>query len=175
MAIGFDLQPEKLENDLIEIIPLSENDFDRLFAIASDPLIWELHPAKDRYKKEVFKKYFDGAVESKSSFLVFDKSTGELIGSTRFYHWQQDYSKISIGYTFLARKYWGGIYNKSMKSLLINYAFNFVNSVLFHIGKSNFRSQKAILKIGAKKINEVDFESIGEITHYEYEIKKGAW
>jgi RimJ/RimL family protein N-acetyltransferase len=104
MSNIFNLQPEKLEDDLIEIIPLHEEDFDRLFAVASDPMIWELHPSRDRYKKEVFQIFFDGAVASNSAFLVFDKATKELIGSTRYYHFESEKSSIGIGYTFLATK-----------------------------------------------------------------------
>ncbi|HSY76573.1 MAG TPA: GNAT family N-acetyltransferase [Bacteroidia bacterium] len=172
---NFNLQPEKLEDDLIQIIPLTENYFDQLFEVAQDPLIWEVHLVKDRYKKEVFKTYFDGAVASKSSFLVFDKATGELIGSTRYYNYQPGLSRIAIVYTFIARKYWGGSYNKSMKTLLLEHVFKYVNSVVFHVGKENIRSQKAVLKIGGKKIGELDFASTGQLTHYEYEIKKGEW
>ena len=171
----FNLQPEKLEDDLIVIRPLTEDYFEQLFEVGSDPLIWEVHPAKDRYKKEVFKTYFDGAVASKSSFLVFDKATGDLIGSTRYYNYQPELSRIAIGYTFLARKYWGGSYNKSMKTLLLDYAFKYVNSVVFHVGMENIRSQKAMVKIGGKKIGEMDFASSGQLTHYEYEIKKGEY
>lgn len=172
----FDLQPETLASDLVVLAPLTEKDFDRLFAVASDPLIWELHPNRDRYKKDVFQLYFDGAVESRGAFLVFDRATGELIGCTRFYDLQPEQSSIAIGYTFLARKYWGGSYNRSMKKLLLDHAFRFVDKVMFHIGSANLRSQKAILKLGAVKINEVDFGPRGnEQPHYEYEIKRSDW
>ena len=171
-AIIINLQPE-LENDLIKIVPLKESDFERLFTVASDPSIWEQHPTKDRYKREIFQKYFDGAVESKSAFLVFNKATNELIGSTRFYDFKPEHSSIAIGFTFLARKYWGGDYNRSMKKLLLDYAFTFVNTILFHIGSTNIRSQKAVLKIGATKINEVDFDYYGtKLLHFEYAIGK---
>lgn len=172
----FNLRPEKLEDDLILITPLESSDFDRLFAVASDPLIWELHPIKDRYKKEIFREYFDTALTSNSSFLVFTKATNELIGSTRFYDLQLEFSKVAIGYTFLARKYWGGEYNKAMKKLLLDHAFTFVNTVVFHIGVTNFRSQKAILKIGAKKVEKagVDYHE-KELLNYEYEIRKSEY
>ena len=171
----FNLQPDILEDDLIRIIPLKENDFERLFTVASDPLIWELHPIKDRYKREVFLAYFDSAVESKGAFLVFAKETNELIGSTRFYELLPDYSSVTIGFTFLARKYWGGMYNRSMKKLLIDYAFKYVDSVKFRIGSGNFRSQKAILKIGAKRIYDPNQINDKELANFEYEIKKEDW
>jgi hypothetical protein len=166
----------KLENDLVKLIPLDEGDFERLYAVASDPLIWELHPSSDRYKREVFQKFFEGALESKAAFLVFDSKSDTLIGSTRYYDFNPSNSSVAIGYTFLARAYWGGAYNKSVKKLMLDYAFTRVDGVLFHIGTQNFRSQKAILKIGARFLREVDFDHYDrKLAHYEYEIRKQDW
>jgi len=167
------LQPELLENELIKLVPLNENHFETLFEKASDPLIWEQHPIKDRYKKEVFKPFFDAGINSKGAFLILDRATNETIGTTRFYDYKPEESSIAIGFTFIARKFWGGNYNKSTKNLLIDYAFQNVNSIVFHVGADNIRSQKAVLKLGATKINEINFphNEIG-ILHYEYELKK---
>jgi len=172
----FNLQPVILENDLIKIMPLTKNDFEKLYQVASDPLIWEQHPEKDRYKREVFQSFFNGAVNSESSFLIFEKRTNKLIGSTRYYDHDPLKSKIAIGFTFLARKYWGGQYNRAMKCLLLDYAFQNIESVRFHIGATNIRSQKAILKIGARKISEMYLDLNGiKLLHFEYEIKKQDW
>jgi RimJ/RimL family protein N-acetyltransferase len=173
-AFDFNLQPETLENDQIKLIPLKEDDFEILYKIASDPEIWEQHPSKDRYKKEVFQLFFDGAVESKGAFLVYDSATNELIGSTRYYDFDPENSKIAIGFTFLAKKYWGGNHNKAMKQLVIDYAFQYVETVVFHIGETNIRSQKAIAKIGATQIGLVDFNN-RNIPHFEYHILKKDW
>ena len=70
----FNLQPE-LENELIRITTLKESDFERLFKVASDPLIWEQHPDKNRYKRETFQLFFDAHVKSKSAFLIFELKT----------------------------------------------------------------------------------------------------
>ena len=171
---NFNLQPETLENDLVKIIPLKESDFERLYEVASDPEIWEQHPAKDRYQKEVFQLFYDGAVESKSAFLVYDTATDELIGSSRYYDFDSENSKIAIGFTFLAKKFWGGKHNKAMKQLLIDYAFQHVDTIVFHIGETNIRSQKAIAKIGATQIGLVDFNN-RNIPHFEYHILKKDW
>nr|WP_294950261.1 GNAT family N-acetyltransferase [uncultured Mucilaginibacter sp.] len=169
----FKLRSTKLENDLILLQLLQATDFDRLHAVAADPLIWELHPAKDRYKKEVFQLYFDDAVVSESSLLVIDKATDEIIGCTRLYDLKPEESSVAIGYTFLARKYWGGTYNSAMKRLLMEHVFKEVNNVMFHIAATNIRSQKATCKLGAKKVNEVDFDHYGtKLLHYEYLITK---
>lgn len=121
----------------------------------------------------MFKPFFDAAISSQSSFLILDKKTNEIIGTTRFYDYKPENSSIAIGFTFIGRKFWGGNYNRSTKKLLIDYAFQNVNSILFHVGAENIRSQKAVLKLGATKINEMNFphNEIG-ILHYEYQLKK---
>jgi len=146
--MSFDLQPH-LKGELIELRPLTPKDWDALFAVASDPLIWEQHPESDRYKEDVFKVFFKEALESGGAFVVVDKNTQQTIGSTRFYGYDPEKSEIEIGWTFLARRYWGGRYNREMKKLLLAHAFKFVESVVFFVGEKNIRSQRAIEKIGA--------------------------
>ena len=123
-------------------------DWDDLFAVAADPFIWEQHPESDRYKEDVFKVFFREALESRGAFVIIDKS-GRIIGSTRFYGYDPEKSEIEIGWTFLARKYWGGRYNRELKQLMLDHAFKFVESVIFYVGENNIRSQKATEKIGA--------------------------
>src|SRR5216117_2419215 len=148
--MSFDLQPH-LKGELVELRPLAPDDWGGLFAVASDPLIWEQHPESDRYKEVVFKVFFREALESGGAFVVIDKNTQQIIGSTRFYGYDPEKSEIEIGWTFLARKYWGGLYNREMKRLMLTHAFKFVEKVVFFIGENNIRSQKATEKIGAVK------------------------
>lgn len=172
-SLLFNLQPEILENDLIKLIPLEESHYEALYKVASDPLIWEQHPIKNRYKKEIFKPFFDTAINSKGAFLIVNKNNKEIIGTTRFYDYNLEKSSVAIGYTFIGRNFWGGFYNQSTKKLLIDYAFQNVNSILFHVGAENIRSQKAVLKLGTTKINEMNFPHNGiDMLHYEYELKK---
>ena len=146
----FDLQPT-LEGELIRLTPLRAEDFDRLFAVAGDPLIWEQHPAQDRYQEEVFEAFFREALDSGGALIAIDAKDGEVIGSSRFYGYDQDKSEIEIGWTFLARSRWGGIYNREMKRLMLQHAFRFVNTVVFLVGPQNLRSQKAMEKIGGTR------------------------
>jgi N-acetyltransferase len=146
----FDLQPH-LKGELIELRPLRRDDWDELFAVASDPLIWEQHPESDRYKEEVFKIFFEDALRSGGAFIVIDTQTQQIIGSTRFHGYDPEKSEIEIGWTFLARKYWGGRYNREMKQLMLAHAFRFVENVVFFVGENNIRSRKATEKIGAVK------------------------
>jgi RimJ/RimL family protein N-acetyltransferase len=172
----FELQPN-LENEFVKLRPLKETDFEVLYQVASDQLIWEQHPDKYRFKKEVFSKYFDGAIKSGGAFLVLEKKSGEIIGSSRFYDFNGDKKSIAVGYTFLARKYWGTIYNKSIKTLMLDHAFKFVDKVIFHIGAKNVRSQKAIEKLGALKVGEIEINYPGEDEHlnFIYEMNKNIW
>ena len=149
--MGFDLQPH-LKGELIELRPLKPADWAVLFAVASDSRIWEQHPERDRYREDVFRIFFNEALESRGAFVIIDRQTEQIIGSTRFYGYDPEKSEIEIGWTFLARKYWGGRCNAEMKRLLLNHAFRFVESVVFFVGENNVRSQKAMEKIGAIKV-----------------------
>ncbi len=148
--MSFDLQPH-LKGELIELRPLTPEDWDDLFAVASDPLIWEQHPESDRYKEDVFKVFFSEALESGGAFVIIDRKNQRIIGSTRFYDYDPKKSEIEIGWTFLARKYWGGRYNRELKQLMLDHAFKFVENVIFYVGENNIRSQKATEKIGGIK------------------------
>ena len=143
----FDLQPV-LRGELLSLRPLRPQDWDDLFAVASDPLIWEQHPASDRYQEEVFQKFFREALESGGALIVTDAKTSQVIGSSRYYAYDKEKSEIEIGWTFLARAYWGGVYNREMKRLMLDHAFKFVRSVIFVVGPQNFRSRRAVEKIG---------------------------
>jgi RimJ/RimL family protein N-acetyltransferase len=159
---NFNLQPENLQNELVTLVPLEEKDFESLFQVASDPLVWEQHPNKFRYQRAVFQNYFEGAIQSKGAFLILETKTNESIGSSRFYDYDQKDNSIIIGYTFIGRNFWGKEYNKSLKKLMLDYAFQYVDKVYFHIGAQNIRSQKAIEKIGAIKIDEQEVTYYGE-------------
>ncbi len=145
-----DLQPN-LKGELIELRPLTPEDWDDLFSVASDPLIWEQHPESDRYKEDVFKVFFREALECGGAFVITDAKTQQIIGSTRFYGYDPEKSEIEIGWTFLAKKYWGGHYNRELKQLMLAHAFEFVETVVLLVGQKNIRSQKATEKIGGIK------------------------
>jgi RimJ/RimL family protein N-acetyltransferase len=147
---AIDLQPT-LRGELLELRALKHSDFEELFAAAGDPLIWEQHPERDRYTEPVFKRYFDGAIESRGAFAIIERKTGKIIGSSRYHHYKPDESEIEIGFTFLERKFWGGKYNGELKLLMINHALKFVNRVVLAAGEDNMRSRKAIEKIGGKE------------------------
>jgi len=170
---AFDLQPH-LVGDLLEVRPLRPEDWESLFAVASDPLIWEQHPAPDRYTKEVFKDFFRGGLESGGAFIVIDRKTQRIIGSSRFVGFEPGKNEIEIGWTFLARAYWGGKYNAELKRLMLDHAFKFVDSVVLMVGLTNVRSQKAVEKIGGVLTERREKANLhGKIVeHLVYQIKR---
>ena len=143
----FELQPT-LRGKLLELRPMREDDWEALYAAASDPLIWELHPSPDRYKPEIFREYFRGGLECGGALVAIDLIDGKVIGSSRYHGYDAERSEIEIGWTFLARSHWGGRYNGEMKQMMVRHALQFVDRVVFHIGPQNWRSQKAIEKLG---------------------------
>ncbi len=153
--MAFDLQPI-LKGQLLELRPLRAEDFHDLYAVAADPLIWEQHPSKDRYKKEVFEGFFREALESGGALVAVDSETGRVVGSSRFHAYDEERSEVEIGWTFLARSHWGGRYNGEMKQLMLRHAFGFVESVIFLVGPQNFRSRRAVEKIGGVRVGTSD-------------------
>ena len=149
--IGFDLQPT-LEGELLGLRPLRPDDFHDLYEVASDPLIWEQHPNTDRYKEAVFERFVREALKSGGALVALDSKDGRVIGSSRFHGYDSARSEIEIGWTFLARSHWGGMYNREMKQLMLRHAFRFVNRVIFLVGSQNVRSQRAMEKIGGVRV-----------------------
>jgi RimJ/RimL family protein N-acetyltransferase len=166
--MSFNIQPIDLKNETIQLIPLQQIDFEELYKVASDPLVWEQHPNKLRYQKNIFHNYFEGALLSKGAFIIRESKTNEVIGSSRFYDFNEKENSILIGYTFIGRNFWGKGYNPAIKKLMLDYAFQFVDKVYFHVGALNIRSQKAIEKIGALKVAEVEVEYYGEASKMNF-------
>jgi RimJ/RimL family protein N-acetyltransferase len=145
-----------------------------MFAAAADPEIWVQHPASDRYTEPAFRKYFDDAIDSGSAFTFVDRESGEIIGSSRFHGLDQLKSEIEIGWTFLARAYWGGSYNAEIKQLMLDHAFQYVDTVVFWIGETNIRSRRATEKIGGELRSGIHFKDMsGDLPYVIYEIRKG--
>lgn len=181
--VEFDRQPH-LVGELLELRPLRPDDWEALFGVASDPLIWAVHPARDRYTEPVFREFFREALDSGGALVAIDRATGQIIGSSR-YNWadlkvgpDDDHGdELEIGWSFLARPYWGGLYNREMKRLMLEYAFQFVDRVIFVVGVDNVRSRKAMLNIGgvltdrrvARALPAVLSESV------IFEIAKDRW
>ena len=139
-----------LETNAFSLEQTTSSDFEPLYGVASNPVLWEQHPEKDRWKRSVFLTFFQGALENDlGCFTIRDKSAGVVIGSTRFYSHDAAGEAVRLGYTFLCPKYWGSGANQEMKEVLLEQAFTIVENVYFDIGKENFRSRKSVEKLGA--------------------------
>ncbi|MBX9732383.1 MAG: GNAT family N-acetyltransferase [Sphingomonas sp.] len=143
----FNSQPT-LIGETVALSPLRPEDWDALFAVAADPLIWEVHPAHDRWQEPVFRQFFANAMDSGGCLVIRDKATGEVIGSSRYDPRRAEPGEVEIGWTFLARAYWGGATNREVKRLMIAHALRWFDSVVFMVGETNIRSRRAMEKIG---------------------------
>ncbi|MEU4215058.1 GNAT family N-acetyltransferase [Actinoplanes sp. NPDC026623] len=138
-----------LTGALVRLRPLTAGDLPGLRSAASDPLIWAQHPDRRRHTPQAFRRFFDEALGSGGALTVEDVATGEVVGTSRFHGYDPAAGEIEIGWTFLARKYWGGAFNGELKHLMLRHAFRQVGSVVFLIAPENVRSRRAAEKIGA--------------------------
>lgn len=168
----FDSQPT-LRGDLLSLRPLRDDDRAALYAVASDPKIWEQHPGRDRYQASVFDRFFDEAIASGGALVAIDASDTRVVGTSRFHGYDEARREVEIGWTFLARSHWGGTYNVEMKRLMLTHAFRVVDTVHFLVGPENFRSQRAVEKIGGKLVG-TRANGAGE-SRLLFAITKAAW
>ena len=168
-----DFQPV-LTGERVVMRPIRADDWDEMFAAAADPLIWEVHPVRDRYQEPYFRAFFDSAVASGMAFAILDRQTGKIIGSSRYHDYRPDIGEVEIGWTFIARSHWGGAYNREIKDLMLTHAFGFVDTVIFMVGETNWRSQRAMEKIGGIKRPELrdrPYHGVSTL-HVVYEIRR---
>jgi RimJ/RimL family protein N-acetyltransferase len=169
----FDMQPE-LIGETLHLRPLTETDRVAMTAAASDPLIWELHPARDRHLPEKFHPYFDKLLAMGGTLVVIDRASSDIIGWSSYGELKPETREVEIGWTFLTRAYWGGETNREMKRLMLVHAFGFVDTVVFRIAPDNLRSRRAIEKIGGiltDRPAEIIFEGRA-LPHVVYRIEK---
>ncbi len=159
----FNAQPT-LIGPTLAIRPLAADDFEPLYVAASDPLIWTQHPEPTRHERSVFRNFFAEALASCGALTVRDRVTHEVLGSSRYYGWDETARSIVIGYTFLIRRIWGGAANGELKRLMLKHAFPEAQSAWFHISANNLRSRRAIEKIGGV-LDHTDTVRRGEVEH----------
>jgi RimJ/RimL family protein N-acetyltransferase len=169
---NFSWAQEILSSNRIVLLPLQPANQEDIFALASDPLVWEQHPNRNRYQPEEFNVYFEGALKSGGAYRIVENKLGLTMGCTRYYDFDESEKSVLIGYTFIGRSFWGRGYNQELKQLMVAHAFHYINIIRFHIGATNFRSQRSIEKFGAIKTGELDVAYYGEATkkNFIYEI-----
>lgn len=173
-----DRQPV-LEGERLLLRPLRPDDWDALYAVASDPMVWELHPASDRWKEDVFRRYFTDALAQGGALAVIDRASGAIVGSSRMQaHDPANGGSVEIGWTFLARSHWGGEFNREMKRLMLAHALQFVERVDFRVGEHNLRSRRAMEKIGGRLTDRdggIVGTASGPARHVVYEITRKSF
>ena len=172
-----DRQPT-IEGETLLLRPLVTDDWDGLYLAASDPLIWELHPANDRWQEPVFRAYFADALAQGGALAVIDKRSGAIIGSSRMQAYEPaNGGSVEIGWTFLARSHWGGGINREMKRLMLTHALQYVERVDFRVGETNLISRRAMEKIGGllSDRSELAETSSGPVLHVIYEITRESF
>lgn len=172
-----DRQPV-LEGERLLLRPLGESDWDALYAVAADRELWARHPSHDRWQEPVFREFFDDALARGGALAIIDKASGTVIGSSRF----QDYrpegeGTVEIGWSFIARAYWGGGYNAEFKKLMLEHALASVARVLFRVGAENAISRKAMANIGGRLTGETFIaERAGRpVEHVVFEITRESF
>jgi RimJ/RimL family protein N-acetyltransferase len=166
-----------LEGLMLRLRPLCRDDWDALFAVASDPLIWEQHPAHDRWQEPVFRCFFEEGLAGGGALVIQERATGRVIGSSRYDHQRALPGEVEIGWTFLARDHWGGATNAELKRLMIDHALRAQEAVIFLVGETNLRSRRALEKIGARLTDRIDeAEMAGQpVRHLVYRISRADW
>ncbi len=167
-----DLQPT-IVGDKITLRPLAAHDFNDLLGAAADPLIWAQHPDRARGTQEGFKRFFDGALQSRACLVAIDVQQQSVIGCSRYSNYTPG-ERIMIGYTFLSRSHWGGAANAEMKRLMLQHAFTDVQEVIFSVAQHNRRSRRAVEKLGAEPVGAEDEPRWGQI-HVIYRLTPRLW
>lgn len=173
---SFDFQPT-LEGGLIALRPALPDDFDALFAVASDREIWAVHPAHDRWQEPVFRAFLDGAFADRGGLVAIEQASGSIVGFSRYSMGRCEPGEVEIGWTFLARRLWGGRYNAELKRLMLDHAFRFVETALFRVGEDNLRSRRAMEKIGGRLTGRTETVMLNgaPVTHVVYAIRRPDW
>jgi N-acetyltransferase len=168
--VTFDRQPV-LVGELLELRPLTGDDFDALYEIARDPLLWEQHPSKERSQPEGFRVWFKEAMESGGTLVAIERISARVVATSRFHCLDPECSELEIGWTFIAREHWGGTYNGEMKRLMLDHAFAHYDHVIFKVHSENFRSQRAVSKLGAVLIGDEE-DLLGRGTNVVFRLDR---
>jgi N-acetyltransferase len=167
-----------LNGKIVALAPLRRDDFDALFAAASDPLIWELHPMHTRWQRDVFTAFFEESLASRGGLCVRDAQTGDVIGHSRYSTEFCLADEAEIGWSFLTRAYWGGPANREKKTLMMEHAFGFASTIVYRVGETNWRSRRAVEKLGAvltDRVEMLDTPHGTQAKYITYVLRREDW
>jgi RimJ/RimL family protein N-acetyltransferase len=146
-----------LEGHGIRLEPLTEAHHDALAAASADGRLWELWyttvPPPDSMRA-----YIAGALRAQSegrmvAWVVRDVASDAIVGATRYHDIVPAIDRVEIGYTWYAHSRQRTNVNTTCKLLLLAHAFDTLGCqvVGLRTDNFNFRSQRAIEGLGAKK------------------------
>jgi RimJ/RimL family protein N-acetyltransferase len=168
-----------LRGERVLLRPLAESDWDALYAVAADRELWAVHPSHDRWQEPVFRAFFDDALAKGGALAIVDRACGKVIGSSRFQLCDrpEEQGALEIGWSFLARAYWGKGYNAEFKRLMLEHAFRSVDRVVFRVGADNVISRKAMANIGGRLtgVSYVEPRAGRPVEHVIYEITRESY
>jgi len=149
--------PTRLCDEHVELEPLQIGHAPALEAAAADGELWKLWftsaplPGQARaYVEKALQGQADGVM---LPFAVRERSSGEIVGTTRYYEIMPDLPRLAIGYTWYARRWQKSHLNTACKRLLLRHAFEALHCVAveFHTDHRNLDSQRAIERLGAHR------------------------
>ncbi len=166
-----------LSGNIVSLAPLRAEDFEALFAAASDPEIWALHPMHTRWQRDVFTAFFEESLSSRGGLCVRDAATGAIIGHSRFSTEFSQGDEVEIGWSFLTRAYWGGPANREKKTLMMDHAFGFTAQIIYRVGEANWRSRRAVEKLGCTLTDRTEMIGTphGPAKYITYTIRREDW
>ena len=151
------LKHTELEGEIIKLIPLNHAHKEEIISAAADGNLWELWYTSVPSKSTI-DRYIDFALNERKNqralpFIVLEKSTKKIIGSTRYCNVEQDHKRLEIGYTWYAKSYQKTGVNTECKYLLLKHAFETLGTIAveFRTHWHNFSSRNAIARLGAKQ------------------------
>ncbi|WP_048330821.1 GNAT family N-acetyltransferase [Bizionia psychrotolerans] len=162
---AFDFSKEYiLEDDVVLLRPLKISDVNLLLSISEEPHIWDYSFVKGNGIKNLT-KYIEATIEARKnkneySFLVIDKRTNEVAGSTRFCDINLLFNAVRLGFTWYGEKFQGTGLNKHCKYLMFQFAFENIafERIGFAAYAENTRSISAMKSVGC--IEEGKFRSL---------------
>lgn len=146
-----------LEDEHVRLEPLRMQHAQALEAAAADGELWKLWftsaPAPGQTEAYI-RKALDGlAAQAMLPFVVREKGSDTIVGTTRFYEFVPELPRVAIGYTWYAKRWQKSYVNTACKRLLLKHAFEALQCVAveFHTDGRNLDSQRAIERLGAHR------------------------
>lgn len=151
------LEETQLTGERVVLLPLQRNHASHLVEAAADGKLWDLWFTLVPSKSTI-NNYIDFALDEKDQgrslpFVVVDKATGNIIGSTRYCNATPEHKHLEIGYTWYAKSYQRTCINTECKYLLLSHAFEKLGAIAveFRTHWHNHPSRAGILRLGAKQ------------------------